>query len=258
MKRIAAFTYGLLCYVIFLGTFLYAIPFLGNFGPIKTIDGVPEVSFGQALGINLLLLSIFAVQHSLMARPTFKRWWTRIIPEPIERSTYVLLSSVALLLLFHLWEPMGGIIWEVSNPVGIAILYGLYAGGWLLVLVATFWIHHFDLFGMRQVWLYLRGQEYTPLGFMTPGLYKHVRHPLYVGWLTVFWATPTMTVAHFVFALATTAYILVAIQLEERNLEEFHGQPYADYRRRVPMLIPGLAKKTIGKPSVDDFPVATT
>ncbi|HSE58855.1 MAG TPA: isoprenylcysteine carboxylmethyltransferase family protein [Nitrospiraceae bacterium] len=242
MKRILAFSYGTLCYAIFLATFLYAIAFIGNIGVAQTIDGEPQRPLAQALVVNLLLLGLFAVQHSVMARPAFKRWWTRFIPKPVERSTYVLFSSAALLLLFHAWQPMGGVLWDVQHPIGRGVLYGLFAGGWLLVLVATFLINHFDLFGLRQVWQYLRGRDYVPLAFKTPGLYRHVRHPLYVGWLFTFWATPTMTIAHLVFALATTAYILIAIRFEERDLVTMHGQAYADYRQRVPMLVPSLGR----------------
>ncbi len=243
MKRIGAFVYGLLCYVVFLGTFLYAIGFVGNLLVPKSIDAAPQVPFWNALITNLGLLALFAIQHSLMARPEFKRLWTRIVPEPVERSTYVLFSSLALIALFAFWEPMGGIVWRVTDPVGQAILYGLFGFGWLLVLVTTFLINHFDLFGLRQVWLYLRGRAYAPLRFVTPGPYKIVRHPLYVGWLFAFWATPTMTAAHLVFAIATTVYILLAIRLEERDLIEAHGEEYARYRRRVPMLLPRLAGK---------------
>jgi protein-S-isoprenylcysteine O-methyltransferase Ste14 len=240
MKRALAFAYGTACYTVFLGSFLYGIGFLGNFLVPKSIDSAAQSPLWQALLVNTLLLGVFAVQHSVMARPGFKRWWTRIVPQPVERSTYVLFSSAALFLLYWLWEPLGGVVWDVQHPVGRALLYGLFAAGWLTVLVTTFLINHFDLFGMRQVWLYLRGREYTPLGFMTPGPYKWVRHPLYVGWLTAFWATPTMTGAHLVFALGTAAYILVAIRFEERDLTEALPQ-YAEYRRRVPMLVPGLA-----------------
>jgi protein-S-isoprenylcysteine O-methyltransferase Ste14 len=240
MKRPLVFVYGTVSYVLFLATFLYAIAFLGNIEIAQTIDGAPRVPFGQALLINTLLLGLFAVQHSVMARPAFKQWWTRWVPKPAERSTYVLFSSAALLLLFHAWQPMGGTVWHVESSAGRGLLYTLFAGGWVLVLLATFLINHFDLFGLRQVWLYLRGEEYRPLQFATPGLYRYVRHPLYVGWLLTFWATPTMTAAHLVFALATTAYILIAIRLEERDLVGAHGSLYADYRRRVPMLIPNL------------------
>jgi protein-S-isoprenylcysteine O-methyltransferase Ste14 len=242
MKRIAFFIYGTLCYLFFLGIFLYAVGFLGNFGVSNTIDGQPQVSIWQALAINILLLGIFGVQHSVMARQGFKRWWTQYIPTPIERSTYVLCTNIALALLFYAWQPMGGEIWQVQHPIGQAMLYGVFALGWGLVFMATLMINHFDLFGMRQVWLYLQNQAYTPLPFKTPALYRHVRHPLYVGWLLVFWATPTMTSAHLVFAVTTTIYILMAIQWEEKDLVAIHGQAYEDYQQRVPMLIPRFSK----------------
>ncbi|MDE3039366.1 MAG: isoprenylcysteine carboxylmethyltransferase family protein [Nitrospirota bacterium] len=240
MNRIVAFTYGTLSYLVVLATFLYAIAFLGNVGLDRTIDGAATAPFAQALIINTLLLGVFAVQHSVMARPAFKRWWTRFVPAPVERSTYDLFSSVVLLLLFHFWQPMGGVVWDVQEPIFRGVIYGLYAGGWLLLLLATFMLNHFDLFGMRQVWLYLRGRPYRPLSFSTPGLYRYVRHPLYVGWLFTFWATPTMTAAHLVFAIATTTYILIAIQFEERDLIDTHGPAYEAYREQVPMLVPSL------------------
>lgn len=240
MNRVAAFVYGTLCYLLFLATFLYGVAFLGNFGLERTIDGAPTVPFGQALLVNTLLLGLFAVQHSVMARPGFKQWWTKFVPKPVERSTYVLFSSLALLLLFYVWQPMGGTVWEAQDPIMRGAIYSLFAGGWLLILVTTFLINHFDLFGMRQVWLYLTGRPYTPLKFSTPVFYQYVRHPLYVGWLLTFWATPTMTAAHLVFSIATTAYILIAIQFEERDLIKVHGSAYDEYRQRVPMLVPGL------------------
>lgn len=249
-KRVAFFMYGSICYVIFLATFLYAMAFVGNIAVNQTIDGTPQVPFGQALLINVVLLGLFAVQHSVMARPAFKRWWTQFVPEAIERSTYVLFASAALLVLFHKWQPMGGVIWDVQNAIGQAVLYGLFGLGWLVVLVATFLINHFDLFGMRQVWLYLVGKPYAKLGFMTPGFYRYVRHPLYLGFLIGFWATPTMTVTHLVFAVATTAYILIAIQFEERDLVKALGSTYAEYRRQIPMLIPGVGRTAVSKRNV--------
>lgn len=240
MNRIAVFAYGVLAYLCFFATFLYAIGFIGGFAVPRTIDGVPEGSVFAAIAIDLLLLAAFALQHSIMARPAFKRWWTRIVPEPAERSTYVLASSLALILLFWQWQPIGGTIWQVESTAGQIVLYGLYAAGWLTILVSTFLINHFDLFGLRQVWLHLRGVPYQPLGFVTPGPYRHVRHPLYVGWLLAFWATPTMTATHLLFAVMTTAYILIAIQLEERDLVDHYGERYASYRRSVPMLVPRL------------------
>lgn len=238
VARISVFIYGIVCYGIFLVTFLYAVGFVGNLIVPRSIDSATSIPLNIALVVNLSLLGIFGVQHSLMARPWFKDWWTQIVPKPVERSTYVLFSSLCLIALFYFWQPMGIEIWNVENSWAQAIFYSLFAFGWLVVLVATFLINHFDLFGLRQVYLYLIGQQYTPLRFATPGPYKLVRHPLYVGWLFAFWATPTMTLAHLFFALVTTVYILVAIQLEERDLMKVHGQAYADYRHRVPMLIP--------------------
>lgn len=240
MKRILIFAYGVLSYAIFFGTFLYAVGFIMNIGVPKSIDSDPQLPLWQALAVNSILLGLFAVQHSVMARPGFKRWWTRIIPNTAERSTYVLFSSLALILLFALWQPIGIVIWDVEVPMLQYLLIGIGVSGWLIVLLTTFLIDHFDLFGLRQVWLQLRKQPYRPLGFVTPGPYKLVRHPLYVGWLLAFWATPTMTLAHLLFALLTTAYILIAIRFEERDLVREHGVRYAQYRKRVPMLIPRI------------------
>jgi len=238
LKRIAFFIYGSVSYLIFLATFLYAIGFIGNFGVPRTLDGTRSGSFAVAVLIDVGLLTLFAVQHSVMARPGFKRWWTRIVPKPVERSTYVLFSSLALILMFWQWQPLGGVVWSIEDPFGSLVLRMLFAFGWALVLVSTFLINHFDLFGLRQVWLYLRNRPYTALHFGTPGPYRLVRHPLYVGWLFAFWSTPTMTLAHLLFSVATTAYILIAIQLEERDLVREHGESYESYRRSVPMLIP--------------------
>src|SRR5262245_13979821 len=249
--RVMAFLYGVVCYLAFLVTFLYAIGFLGNFAVPKSIDSGPQSSFAEALAINSVLLGLFALQHSVMARKWFKAAWTRIVPNSVERSTYVLFSSVALLLLFWKWQPMGGAIWNVESTPGRLALDALYASGWLLVMITTFLINHFDLFGLRQVWLHLLGRPYTAIGFRTPGPYRYVRHPLYVGWLLVFWSAPVMTLAHLVFAIATTAYILVAIQFEERDLVRFHAE-YAEYRRRVPMLLPiGSKNRTRSQDSID-------
>ena len=238
LKRLAIFIYGVLSYSIFFGTFLYAIGFIGNIFVPKSIDSGRTGSLGEALLIDAGLLALFAVQHSLMARPWFKRSWTRIVPQPAERSTYVLLSSLLMLLLFWQWRPIGGVVWNVDQPTLRIAFHAVCGAGFLLVLASTFLINHFDLFGLRQVFLYLIGRDYTEIKFRTPVLYKHVRHPLYLGWLLAFWSTPTMTVAHLVFSIATTAYILIAIQLEEKDLVSAHGDAYRHYRKRVPMILP--------------------
>jgi protein-S-isoprenylcysteine O-methyltransferase Ste14 len=238
LKRTAFLAYGVVCYAVFFATFLYAVGFIGGFGVPTTLDGPRTAPLGAALAIDAGLLALFAVQHSVMARRWFKERWTRVVPAPLERSTYVLFSSLALIALFAFWEPLGGVVWAVSDPLERAIFQALFAFGFGLVLVTTFLINHFDLFGLRQVWLYFRGQPYTRLEFGTPGPYRLVRHPLYVGWFFAFWMTPVMTFAHLLFAIATTAYILIAIRFEERDLVHEFGSSYEDYRRRVPMLVP--------------------
>lgn len=249
--RFGVFAYGLVCYVAFLGVFLYAMGFIMNFGVPLSLDTLPGRVFIPSILINLALLAMFAIQHSVMARPSFKRLWTLFVPAPMERSTYVLFSSLALVSLFVLWQPMGGVIWSAQSELARVILLALGGLGWLIVLLATFLINHFDLFGLRQVWLFARGRDYFPLRFQTPMLYRFVRHPLYVGWLMAFWFTPTMTVAHLVFAATTTAYILVAIQFEERNLIQEHGENYRAYRRRVPMLVPFIKHRSPGSRRAD-------
>jgi protein-S-isoprenylcysteine O-methyltransferase Ste14 len=239
VKRIAALVYGAVCYGVFLATFLYAIGFLGNFFVPKSIDSGPEGSSATALAIDGALLALFALQHSIMARPWFKRAWTKIVPEPVERSTYVLFSSVALALVFWGWRPIGGVIWSMGGAAATAILV-IYAVGLGIVLLSTALINHFDLFGLRQVYLYAGGRPYTQLEFGTPFLYRYVRHPLYVGWLLTFWAAPVMTVAHLFFAVMTTAYIFTAIRFEEADLVKMHGEKYRRYRNQVPMMVPAL------------------
>ena len=249
MIRILTLAYGVVSYLIFFLTFLYAIGFLGNVVVPKSLDSGATDPWLTALTIDLALLSLFAVQHSVMARQGFKRLLNKVIPAGTERSTYVLASSLALILLFWQWRPLGGVVWDVQHPVGRALLYGGFAFGWLLVLGATVVINHFDLFGLRQSWRSFRGQPQAELHFVTPVLYRLVRHPLYVGWFFAFWSTPTMTVTHLLFAVVTTAYILVAIQLEERDLMNAHPE-YAEYRRRVPMLVPALRSNAAHREAV--------
>jgi protein-S-isoprenylcysteine O-methyltransferase Ste14 len=242
-KRILLFLYGAIGYAVFLATFLAAMSFVGGFALPSTLDSPTRGPIGEALAWDAALLALFALQHSIMARKWFKDRWTRIVPKPIERATYVWASSLALLLLMWQWRPIGVVIWDVQEPALRISLRALFGFGWGLVLVSTFLINHFDLFGLRQVWLHLRGEPYRAPGFATPGLYRFVRHPLYVGWLFAFWMTPTMTLAHLVFAIATTAYILLAIRFEERDLVREHGAAYENYRRVVPMLIPRAAAR---------------
>lgn len=240
MKRVIVFVYGVVSYAAFFLTFLYAIGFVGNMWMARSMDSAARVGFWKALLIDTLLLGIFAVQHSVMARPGFKRVLTKFIPEAAERSTYVLLSSVIFIALFVFWQPIGGVIWNFTEP-GVRNAANLVLGfGFALVLVASFVINHFDLFGLRQVWLYLVGKPYTHLEFRTPLFYRYVRHPLYIGWMTAFWATPTMTGAHLLFAVMTTVYMLMAVRWEERDLIMAHGTKYENYRKEVPKLVPSL------------------
>ena len=243
MGRTLALLYGAVCYLIFFVTFLYAIGFVCDLVVPKTIDSGTAGSFGQALLINVLLLGIFAVQHSVMARPAFKRWWTQFVPQAVERSTYVLLSSLALILLYWQWQPMNGVVWDVENIAGRNLLWAIFFIGWVMVLVSTFLINHFDLFGLRQVYLYMKAKEYTHIAFRTPFLYKFVRHPIMLGFIIAFWVTPHMTVAHLVFSIATTAYILIALQFEERDLVSYYGTAYEEYRQQVSMILPFPKKK---------------
>jgi methanethiol S-methyltransferase len=238
MGGIAALLYGGLAYLVFLATFLYAIAFVGNLPAPKTIDTGEPGPVGAALVIDTLLLGLFAVQHSVMARPVFKRWWTRFVPQSVERSTYVLLASLALLLLYWQWRPISDPVWTIENPFLATALYVIFWLGWGMLLVSTLLISHFELFGLTQVLARLRGRELPPPVFKTPFLYRRVRHPIYLSFLLAFWATPAMTAGHLLFAVATTGYILIAIQLEERDLIALFGDQYRRYRSRVAMLIP--------------------
>lgn len=251
MLRLLTFIYGVFCYLIFLGVFVYSIGFLGNIFVSNSIDANPRGPVRAAVAVNLGLLTIFALQHSVMARPAFKRWWTRFVPEPAERATYVLFSSIAMILLFMFWRPIGGTVWDVTDPAWRSIILAFYFVGWGVLFIATCLIDHFDLFGLRQVWLHLRGKPYTPLKFKTPGFYAHVRHPIYVGWLMIFWFTPTMSMAHLLFAVVTTAYILIAIKWEESDLINALGDTYRDYKARVPALIP-FGKRKAKQPADAD------
>lgn len=253
MGGIAAILYGALVYLLFLGTFLYAIAFVGNLPVPKTIDSGNAGPLVPALIVNLLLLGLFAAQHSVMARPGFKRWWTRFVPRPVERTTFVLLASLALLLLYWQWRPMPQPVWTATDPAGVAALWMVFWAGWAIVLISTFLISHFELFGLSQVYARLRGRQPPQPTFKTPLFYNWVRHPIYLGFLLAFWATPEMTYGHLLFAVATTGYILIGIHLEERDLIALFGDQYRRYRGQVSMLIP-LPGRKAGQPA--DRPAA--
>jgi protein-S-isoprenylcysteine O-methyltransferase Ste14 len=243
MGGIASVLYGGAVYTLFLATFLYAIAFVGNLPVPKTIDSGVEGALVPALVVNTLLLGLFAIQHSVMARPAFKRWWTRFVPHAVERTTYVLLASLALVALFVHWRPILMPVWSVTNPAGVVLLQAVFWLGWFLVLLSTFLINHFELFGLRQVWARLLGRTLPAPEFRTPFVYKRVRHPIYLGFLLAFWATPAMTAGHLLFAMATTGYILIGIWLEERDLIDLFGDQYRRYRQQVSMLIPLPGRK---------------
>lgn len=243
MNRSVAVAYGVICYLLFLVVFLYSIGFVGDLAVPRTVDHGIGAPLAAALVVNMLLLGLFAVQHSVMARPAFKRWWTRFVPAPVERSTYVLFASLLLALLFWQWRTIPAVVWDVAWQPGRVLIWILFGLGWVTVLVSTFLISHFDLFGLRQVYLAWRGIPYTNLRFGTSMLYRAVRHPLMLGFIVAFWAAPTMTAGHLLFAAATTVYILIAIRLEERDLVANLGEQYRDYRTRVPMLVPGLHRR---------------
>jgi len=238
MLKFMAFLYGLVAYFTFFATILYAIGFVSGLVVPKTIDSGPDSSATEALLVNLLLMSLFAVQHSVMARKQFKRWWTQYVPKPVERSTYVLLASLTLVLLFWQWRPMPAIVWQTDEPDIAVAIATLSLVGWVIVFTSTFLINHFELFGLHQVANNLTGREMPTPRFRTPLYYKFVRHPIYLGFIVAFWAAPTMTVGHLLFAAVTTAYIFVGILLEERDLIEMFGDDYRHYRKRVSMLLP--------------------
>ena len=246
LGRVAFLTYGLVCYLVFLATFSWAIAFVGGIGVARALDGPAAGPLSAAIAVDTALLGLFAVQHSVMARRWFKQRWTRIVPPPVERSTFVLFASAALATLLANWRPLGGSVWQVESPVGRAALWTLFGLGWTLVLVSTMMIDHLELFGLRQVWNHFAGRPHVAPRFVTPGPYRLVRHPLYLGFLLAFWATPQMTFSHLFFAGATTAYILLAIQFEERDLLHVHGRLYAEYRQRVSMLLPLPARTGTG------------
>lgn len=249
MKKVLTLVYGAIAYLLFFGIFLYFIGFVGNLTP-RNIDSPAEGGMLLSIIIDVALIALFAVQHSVMARPGFKRRWTRLVPEAIERSTYVVASSLALGLLMWQWRPLGGIVWQVDHAALRTLLYSVFVFGWVLLFAATFLIDHFDMFGLRQVWLAFRGRPYSKVAFVEPWLYGRLRHPLYLGFIIALWATPVMTVTHLGMAVGLTAYILLGIRLEERDLAVEHLE-YPAYRRRVPMLIPRLGGRT---PSADLCP----
>ncbi|OAI46686.1 hypothetical protein AYO44_10945 [Planctomycetaceae bacterium SCGC AG-212-F19] len=245
MIRWLSFIYGVSCHLLFLVTFAYLAGFVGNLLVPKAIDTPSSASLTVALAANLGLILLFGLQHSVMARPAFKRLWTQIIPQPIERSTYVLISNVVTFVLVWGWQGIDLVVWDVQQPLGRTLLWGLFAAGWLLVFVASLMIDHFDLFGTRQVWFYLQCREYAPPEFRLPGLYQWVRHPLYIGWALAFWATPTMTLGHLLFASALTAYMVLASKIEERDLVRYYGRQYEDYQRQVPAFVPRLGREPV-------------
>ncbi|SMO72612.1 methanethiol S-methyltransferase [Fodinibius sediminis] len=248
MKRILAFIYGILSYVIFLASFCYAIAFVGDFWVPKTINSGATSALVPALLVNMALLGAFAIQHSGMARRGFKRWWTNIIPKPIERSTYVLISSMILILLMWFWQPIPATVWSVESELGRWLLWGVAALGWLIVLVTTYLISHAHLFGLQQVYDFLQARDLWYPRFQTPGLYRYIRHPMMLGFFLAFWATPEMTGGHLLFAVATSGYILVALRFEEQDLIRVFGDQYRKYRKRVPMLLPGIkGRKAVSK-----------
>lgn len=246
-SRILTLAYGAIAYAIGMASLVYIGLWLVDLFVPNALDAAAQGDFVTGLVIDLFLIGVFGLQHSGMARPAFKRRWTRVIPEQIERSTYVLVSGLATIGLCYFWQPLGGVVWDIQSTVGLVIVCTLYGLGWALLVVSTFWINHFDLFGLRQVWLYFRGRSYTPLPFQTPGMYRFVRHPLYLGWFTVIWAAPVMTISHLLFAMMVSLYIFMAIQWEEHDLSESLPE-YRRYKSRTPMLIPDLGLPSSREP----------
>jgi protein-S-isoprenylcysteine O-methyltransferase Ste14 len=242
VRKSITLAYGLVCYTLFVVIFGYTILFIGNILVTPSLDSPGDGNLLEALIINISLLGAFALQHSIMARPAFKRVFTKVIPTEIERSTYVLASSVLMGLIVYFWQPLGGIIWQLTDPTAIAVVYGIFATGWAILFLASFQLNHFDLFGLRQVWLHFRGKPYTYLPFKTPWLYRYTRHPLYVGLMIGLWATPTMTIAHLVFAVLCTGYIFIGVRLEEHDLERALPE-YKQYKQQVPMFMPAIGTK---------------
>ena len=254
MKRVLALIYGVAAYLFFLGTFGYAIGFVGNIVVAKSIDTATATSLGMAIVINAVLLAGFAIQHSVMARQGFKRMWTRIVPKCVERSTYVFAASLALAQLFWQWRAIGGTVWDLRDSVSGTLLTISFWMGWGVLLVSTYLVNHFELFGLEQVWVYFRGREPQPASFKTPGLYRVVRHPIYAGFVIAFWSAPVMTIGHLIFSIATTGYILVGIAFEERDLIRTFGQTYREYRRHVPMLVPLLKRGKATQIEANELP----
>lgn len=241
MRRWSFFAYGVFGHLLFLATYVYMAGFVGGLFVPKTLDSPPAGGL-YAAAVDLALIGLFALQHSIMARPWFKENWIRLVPQPIERSTYVLFSCAVTAFLMWQWRSLDAVVWEVEQPAARAILWGLFAAGWMAVPAVTLLLNHFELIGIRQVWLYLRGRPYTPLPFRTPLAYRRVRHPLYLGWALAFWATPTMTLGHLLFAAAMTLYMVGAAFIEERDLVRHFGSVYREYQRRVPMFVPRLGR----------------
>ena len=250
LRKSLTLIYGILCYILFFAVFSYAILFIGNILVTPSLDSPGTTNLIQALVINIGLLGAFALQHSIMARPAFKRAFTKVVPEELERSTYVLAATIILGLILHFWQPLGGILWQLTDPTAIAVVYGLFVLGWVILFLSSFQINHFDLFGLRQVWLYFRGKPYQQLSFSTPWLYRYVRHPLYVGLMIGLWAAPTMTVAHLVFAVLCTGYIFIGAMLEERDLVKALPE-YRQYKKQVPMFFPTITSKDVFKENAE-------